>query len=143
MKRLLLVEDDPDYLALVRRALRKAGLNYQMDAVEDGLQALDYLWRRGGFSDRSAESLPRVVLLDINLPSLSGLEVLRRLRDEPRTRRLPVVLFSSSREHSDRAAGYDLGANSYLCKPADFRQLVSLVRQVSEYWLELNECPPK
>jgi len=138
----LVVEDDPDHLALIRRALRTSGVRLAVDTVCDGLEALDFLWCEGPYAGRPAHVMPWLVLLDINLPSLSGLEVLRRLREEPRTRRLPVVLFSSSREYSDRAAGYDLGANSYVCKPADYRKLVALVRQVSEYWLTVNEPPP-
>jgi two-component system response regulator len=142
MSSVLVVEDDPDHRALLHVALGKSSPRLRVESVQDGVEALDYLWCRGSYADRGPDLLPRLVLLDINLPRLSGLEVLRQLRGEPRTRRLPVVLLSSSREPSDRAAGYDLGANSYVCKPSSFRDLVALVRQVSDYWLVINEPPP-
>lgn len=137
---LLLVEDNPQDEVLTLRALRKANVHMPIDVVRDGQQAIDYLFRTGEYSDRS-ESLPAVVLLDINLPKLSGLDVLTRLRAHPQTRVLPVVMFTSSDEDGDRVRSYNTGANSFVCKPLEFAEFMSSVAQLGTYWLNIN-IPP-
>lgn len=139
---ILLVEDHPDDQALTLRALKANNIMNRVDVVEDGAQALDYLFREGAYTDRRAEELPQVVLLDLKLPKLDGLEVLRRLRADPRTKTLPVVILTSSKEERDVVSGYTLGANSYICKPVDFGQFRDAVRQLGLYWLLLNVAPP-
>ena len=137
---LLLVEDNPQDEALTLRALRKANVHMPIDVVRDGQQAIDYLFRTGEYSDRS-ESLPAVVLLDINLPKLSGLDVLTRLRAHPQTRVLPVVMFTSSDEDGDRIRSYSTGANSFVCKPLEFAEFMNSVGKLGTYWLNIN-IPP-
>ena len=134
---LLLVEDNPDDEALTLRALGRGGLRGRVVVKHDGQEALDYLLDPDG-----VERPPAVVLLDLKLPRLDGLEVLRALRADRRTRAQPVVILTSSREDQDLVAGYDLGANSYICKPVDFSGFSEAVRQVGVYWLALNERPP-
>jgi len=136
---ILLVEDNPSDIALTRRALGKNDINAPLVVAEDGQEALDYLF---GTGDAIAD-LPAVVLLDLNLPRVSGLEVLRRMRAEPRTRRIPVVILTSSNEEQDIAAGYDLGTNSYIRKPVDFNRFADTVGQLGLYWLVTNEPPPR
>ena len=111
--------------------------------AEDGEEALDYLWGAGAHAGRDVSELPALALLDLNLPKIPGLEVLRRIRADARTRRLPVVILTSSKEEQDIAAGYDLGVNSYIRKPVDFKQFADCVEQLGLYWLVLNEPPPK
>lgn len=137
---LLLVEDNPQDEVLTLRALRKANVHAPIDVVRDGQQAIDYLFRTGEYSDRP-ETLPAVVLLDINLPKLSGLDVLTRLRAHPQTRVLPVVMFTSSDEDGDRIRSYRTGANSFVCKPLEFSEFMSSVGQLGTYWLDVN-IPP-
>lgn len=139
-KRVLLVEDNPQDELLILRGLRKANVKAPIDVVRDGQQAIDYLFRTGEFSDRE-ETLPSFVLLDMNLPKLSGLDVLSRLRAEQRTRILPVVVFTSSDENSDRLSGYKIGANSFVCKPLELSEFMASVGQLGTYWLETN-IPP-
>jgi two-component system response regulator len=141
-KVILLVEDNPDDEALALRALRKANVRNQVVVARDGVEALDYLFGSGAHAGRDTRTLPQVVLLDLKLPRLDGLEVLRRLRADERTRLLPVVILTSSIEDEDRIAGYKLGANSYVRKPVEFGQFAEAVRQLGLYWLLLNEPPP-
>jgi two-component system response regulator len=140
---LLLVEDNPSDVALTERAFEKAHIGNEMVVAQDGQEALDYLWGAGAYAGRDTADLPALVLLDLKLPKISGLDVLRRIRADARTRRLPVVILTTSKEEQDVAAGYDLGANSYIRKPVDFRQFAAAVEQLGLYWLVLNEAPPK
>jgi two-component system, response regulator len=141
-KVMLLVEDDPNDVELTLRVLRKSPLGNPIVVASDGVEALDYLLGTGPYTGRDPADLPQVVLLDINLPLLGGLEVLRRIRAEPTIRRVPVVLLTSSNEERDRLAGYDLGANSYVRKPVDFAQFSEAVNRLGLYWLLVNEPPP-
>ena len=139
-KTILLVEDDPDDEALAVRALKQHRLTNDIVVVRDGVEALDYLFCTGPYATRDPEP-PFVVLLDLKLPKLDGLEVLRRLRSDDRTRFVPVVVLTSSDEEQDIMRGYSLGANSYVRKPIDFAQFSEAVRQLGLYWLLLNEVP--
>lgn len=138
-KMILLVEDNPDDEALTLRALRKNNIGNELVVVHDGAEALDFLFCTGAYAGRDPLDKPQVILLDLKLPKVDGLEVLRRLREDPRTRLLPVVILTSSREEQDRLTGYQLGANSYVRKPVDFNEFVEAVRQLGLYWLVLNE----
>ena len=138
---ILLVEDNPDDEALTRRALAKNNIQNEVVVARDGVEALDCLFGTGGHAGQPVS--PEVILLDLKLPKVDGLEVLRRIRADERTRRLPVVILTSSREERDVISGYDLGANSYIRKPVDFGQFVEAVRQLGLYWLVLNEPPPQ
>jgi len=142
-KSLLLVEDNPQDELLVLRALKRAGQVHRIDVVRDGQQALDFLLRQGDFADRQGQALPTVVLMDISLPRLSGLEVLARLRADPRTALLPVVLLTSSDEERDRLGGYRAGANSFVRKPPDFTEFVETVAGLGVYWLSTNQTAPR
>jgi two-component system, response regulator len=139
---ILLVEDDPDDEALTLRALRRGGVQHTLVVARDGVEALDYLFGTGRYAGRDLKVMPLVVLLDLKLPRLDGLEVLRRIRAEDRTRLLPVVILTSSDEERDRLEGYRHGANSYVRKPVDYDQFAEAVRQLGLYWLLLNEPPP-
>jgi len=141
-KNILLVEDNPDDVKLTLRALRKCNIANQVVVTGDGVEALDYLFGAGAYAGRDVSDQPAVILLDLKLPKIGGLEVLRRMRADSRTRRLPVVVLTSSREEQDIVASYDLGANSYIRKPVDFEQFVAAVGQLGLYWLLLNETPP-
>lgn len=138
---LLLVEDNAQDEILILRALRKARADGPVDVARDGQQALDYLFAEGAFRARAGAAAPAVVLLDIGLPRLSGLEVLERLRADARTRLQPVVMLSSSDDERDRLGSYRRGANSFVRKPLDFARLSETVGQLSAYWLGLNEAP--
>jgi two-component system, response regulator len=141
-KVILLVEDNPDDELLTLRALRKNGVTGEVMVARDGVEALDYLFGTGAHAGRDTSVMPQLILLDLNLPKIDGLEVLRRLRADERTRLLPVVILTSSREQSDMLEGYGLGANSYVRKPVNFEQFVRAVEQLKLYWLILNEAPP-
>ena len=136
---LLLVEDNPSDEELTLRALRKSGVAHEVAVARDGAEALDYLFARGAHADRSGAALPQVVLLDLNLPKIGGLDVLKAIRADERTRHLPVVILTSSEEDRDLVSGYASGANSYVLKPVDFTQFSEAVRQLGLYWLVLNK----
>jgi CheY-like chemotaxis protein len=139
---ILLVEDNPNDIALTRRAFVKARVANELIVVEDGAEALDYIFGTGAWAGRDAGDVPALTLLDINLPKVSGLEVLRRIRQDPRTSRMPVAILTSSDDERDVAAGYDLGVNSYVRKPVDFTRFTAAVEQLELYWLVLNVPPP-
>lgn len=142
-KIILLVEDNPDDEKLTLRALKKNNIQNEVAVARDGEEALDYLFGDTGAGGGKKRPLPVVVLLDIKLPKVDGLEILRRIRADSRTRLLPVVILTSSKEEQDLSKGYSLGANSYVRKPVDFTQFVEAVRQLGLYWLILNEPPPR
>ena len=139
---ILLVEDDPDHAELVIRILQDNQVSNQIRHICDGEAALDYLFQRGEYADAERSPFPHLVLLDLRLPRIDGLEVLRQIRSDDRTKRLPVVVLTSSKEDQDLMDSYNLGANSYIRKPVDFIQFTEAVRQLGTYWLVLNEPPP-
>jgi two-component system response regulator len=141
-KVILLVEDNPDDEALTLRALSRNNISNEVVVARDGEEAVDWLFRTGPFQSRDPRQQPALVLLDLKLPKLDGLEVLRRIREHPDTRLVPVVILTSSRQEQDRLRGYLNGANSYIRKPIDFAHFVEAVRQLGLYWLVLNEPPP-
>jgi two-component system, response regulator len=141
-KIILLVEDNPDDELLTLRALKKNGVLNKVVVARDGVEALDYLFGTGSYAGRDTGVMPQLILLDLKLPKIDGLEVLRRLRADERTRLLPVVILTSSKEQQDMIDGYGLGANSYVRKPVNFEQFVTAVEQLKLYWLVLNEAPP-
>jgi CheY-like chemotaxis protein len=140
---MLLVEDNLDDIELILRALRKGGVSSQVDVAQDGEEALDYLFARGEFAKPENEELPVVVLLDLKLPKVDGLEVLKALRADPRTKTLPVVVLTSSTQEEEVEQAYRLGANSFLHKPVNFGDFRQLVQQLGIYWLVENEPPPE
>jgi CheY-like chemotaxis protein len=140
---ILLVEDNADDVELTLRAFRKSKILNEIVVVRDGVEALDYLFGTGTHAGRDPKTNPEVILLDLKLPKIAGLEVLRRLRAEEQTRRIPVVVLTSSNEERDILASYDLGANSFVRKPVDFAQFVEAARQLGLYWLVTNEPPPQ
>lgn len=140
---ILLVEDNPDDEILTIRALSKNKILNRVEVVRDGAQALDFLFAQGEHAQRDPTDLPELVLLDINLPKLNGLEVLEKIRTDPRTALLPVVMLTTSNEERDRLKSYTLRANSFIRKPVDFDQFSEAIRQLGVYWLVLNQGPPK
>jgi len=140
-KVILLVEDNPDDQLLTIRALNKSNFSIEIMVARDGVEALGYLFGTGEFTGRDLNIMPVVILLDLKLPKIGGLEVLRRIRNDERTRSLPVVILTSSREESDIIESYHLGANSYIRKSVDFDQFIESVKQLGLYWLLLNEPP--
>jgi CheY-like chemotaxis protein len=141
-KVILLVEDNADDEALTRRAFKKNNVMNRLVVARDGVEALDYLFGTGAHAGRDLSVMPTVVLLDLKLPKIDGLEVLRRLRADPRTKLVPVVVLTSSKEEQDLAQSYSIGVNSYIRKPVDFEQFMDAVRHLGLYWLVLNEAPP-
>jgi len=141
-KIILIVEDNPDDEALTIRALKKNNISNRLVVVRDGVEALDFLFCTGAYSNRDPHDLPQTILLDLKLPKVDGLEVLKRIRANERTSLLPVVILTSSKEEQDLLQGYKSGANSYVRKPVDFNQFVEAVRNLGLYWLVLNEPPP-
>ncbi len=140
-KMILLVEDNADDEALALRALKKNNLANEIVVVRDGVEALDFLFSEGKYAGRKPTDLPVVILLDLKLPKIDGMEVLKRIKSDDRTRRLPVVIMTSSSEEQDMVNSYNLGANSYIRKPVDFNQFTEAVAQLGLYWLVLNEVP--
>jgi two-component system response regulator len=140
---ILLVEDNASDEELTLRALKKGNIANKVVVTRDGSAALDYLFARGAHAGRNAKEVPQVILLDLNLPKIGGLEVLREIRADERTRLVPVVILTSSKEDKDLAGGYESGANSYIVKPVDSTQFADAVRQLGMYWLVLNQQPPK
>ncbi len=141
-KVILLVEDNPDDEALAIRALKRHHVSNEIVVAHDGVEALDYLFGRGQYEGRDVNVKPSVVLLDLKLPRVDGLEVLRQVRDDDRTRLLPVVVLTTSSEEQDLLNSYSLGCNSYIRKPVDFIQFSEAIRQLGMYWLLMNEAPP-
>jgi CheY-like chemotaxis protein len=141
-KVILLVEDNARDEALTLRALKKSNVGNEVAVTRDGVEALDYLFGTGAHEGRDTSIMPQLILLDLKLPKIDGLEVLRRLRADQRTRRLPVVVFTSSSEEEDMINSYSLGANSYVRKPVQFEQFLEATKQLGLYWLVLNEAPP-
>jgi two-component system response regulator len=141
-KNILLIEDNPSDVKLTKRALEQNQITNELIVAEDGQEALDYLFATGRYADRNVRDLPAVVLLDLKLPKIEGLEVLQKMRANDLTRLLPVVILTSSDQEADMIASYNLGANSYIRKPVDFKQFTDAVHTLGMYWLLLNEPPP-
>ena len=139
---ILLVEDNPDDVELAVHALRRENLANHIEVARDGEEALDFLFCRGRHSDRSFDHQPRLVLLDLKLPKVDGLEVLKEVKGNPRTKAIPVVIITSSREEQDLVNGYQLGANAYIQKPVDFAQFQDVVKRLGLFWLVVNQPPP-
>lgn len=140
---ILLIEDNPDDAELTRLAFEENNICNDLAVIADGEEALDYLFARGQYSGRDLEKTPAVVLLDLKLPRISGLDVLKALREDERTRCLPVIILTSSKEEEDVLSSYRLGANAYVRKPVDYRQFVEAARTLGLFWLVLNERPPR
>ncbi len=138
---ILLVEDNPNDVELTLHALKKHNLANRIHVVRDGAEALDFIFGSGAYAGRRLEDHPKVILLDLKLPLVDGLEVLERIKSDPHTRTIPVVVLTSSREEPDIARSYELGANSYIVKPVDFQQFAEAVRHLGLYWLLLNQPP--
>jgi two-component system, response regulator len=138
---ILLVEDNPDDAELALRALKEDNLANRIEVVTDGEEALDFLFARGIYSERKVESGPKIVLLDLKLPKVDGLEVLRAVKNDPRTKIIPVIVMTSSTEEKDIVESYRLGVNSYIVKPVDFDKFIASVRDLGLYWLLLNQSP--
>lgn len=141
-KIILLVEDNPDDVTLTIRAFKKNNILNEVVVAGDGVEALDYLFGTGKYAGRDTSALPAVVLLDLKLPKMNGLEVLQRMRADERTKFVPVVILTSSKEEQDVINGYKVGCNSYIRKPVDFNQFIDAVKQLGMYWLLINESPP-
>jgi CheY-like chemotaxis protein len=139
---ILLVEDNPDDLDMALHALRKANLTNQIQTVRDGAEALEFIFCQGAFAGRKFENPPKVILLDLKLPKIDGMEVLKRIKSDPRTKMIPVVILTSSKEQRDVIESYNLGVNSYIVKPVNFEQFAVAVRELGMYWL-LHNQPPK
>jgi two-component system response regulator len=142
-KKILLVEDNPDDIELTLRAFKKNNIMNEIVVKRDGAEALDYFFGKDGIADKGNNGLPAVILLDLKLPKIDGLAVLKKLRSDERTKLIPIVILTSSKEQDDVVNGYKLGCNSYIRKPVDFNQFADAVKQLGLYWLILNEVPPK
>ena len=138
---ILLVEDNPNDVELALHALKKHNLTNKIEVVRDGAEALEFLFCEGAYSHRSIDDMPKVVLLDLKLPKVDGLQVLERLKADERTQNIPIVMLTSSAQDIDINRGYELGVNSYIVKPVDFEQFSEAVRKLGQYWLLLNEAP--
>jgi two-component system response regulator len=138
---ILLVEDNPNDVELTLHALQKNNLSNRVYVVRDGAEALEFIFATGSYANRNISDGPKVILLDLKLPKVDGLEVMRRIKSDPRTRLIPVVMLTSSREERDIVTSYDLGVNSYIVKPVDFQQFTETVRELGLYWLLLNQPP--
>jgi CheY-like chemotaxis protein len=143
LKRILLAEDDPNDVELTLMALGEYHLANEVLTVSDGAEALDFLFRRGKYTDRAADGLPGVALLDVKMPKVSGIEVLRQIKADPRLRTIPVVMLTSSREETDLVESYKLGANAYVVKPVDFHAFAEAVKRLGVFWALVNEPPPR
>ena len=141
-KIILLVEDNPDDVTLTLRALKKNNILNEVVVAKDGVEALDYLFGAGIYAGRDTSVMPVVTLLDLKLPKIDGLEVLKRVRANEKTKLIPIVILTSSKEENDLINGYSLGANSYIRKPVDFEQFSEAIRELGLYWILLNESPP-
>jgi len=139
---ILLVDDNPDDVEMTLMAFRKSNIANEVVVVNDGQEAIDYLHGTGAWQGRNCLAMPNIILLDLNLPKVNGLQVLRRIRADAKTKLLPVVVLTTSSEDNDLVSSYDLGANSYVRKPVEFEQFVEAVRQLGRYWLSVNERPP-
>ena len=139
---ILLVEDNPDDVLLTKRAFKKSNILNKIVVASDGVEALEYLFGTGAYSDRDLSEMPMLILLDLKLPKIDGIEVLRRVRSDDRTKLIPIVVLTTSKDQKDLIDSYSLGANSYIRKPVDFDQFVTAVRQLGLYWVILNEPPP-
>jgi len=142
-KTILLVEDNPDDAKLTLRAFKRNNMLNPVVVVRDGVEALDFLFARGAFTERAGKPLPTLIILDLKLPKLDGLGVLKAIRGDARTRLIPVVILTSSKEEQDLIQSYSLGANSYVRKPVDFTEFVEAVRLLGIYWLMTNQAPPE
>lgn len=142
-KIILLVEDNPDDVELTLRAFKKSNIMNEVIVKRDGAEALDFFFGKDGVADKGNNGLPCVILLDLKLPKIDGLEVLKKLRADERTKLIPIVILTSSKEQSDIVNGYNFGCNSYIRKPVDFNHFAEAVKQLGLYWLILNETPPK
>jgi len=140
---ILLVEDNPDDLELMLHALRKENLSNRIQIARDGAEALDYIFCRGDFAERDRNGHPRLILLDLKLPKVDGLEVLRQIKADAETRTIPVTVLTTSKEESDMVRSYQLGANSYLQKPVDFTEFLKMVKEIGFYWLMVNQPLPE
>ncbi len=136
---ILLVEDNPDDLELTQRVFKKYNITNRVQIAQDGAEALEYLFGTNGHATRSRADQPKIILLDLKLPKINGLEVLERVKSDPRTKSIPVIALTSSRESTDLSRCYELGVNSYIVKPVDFEQFVEVVRQLGLYWLMINQ----
>lgn len=141
-KTILLVEDNPSDIALTKRAFEKGKIANNLVVVEDGQEALDYIFCENKYANRDKSQMPALVLLDLKLPKVDGLEVLKRIRAADKIKRLPIIILTSSREEQDVAASYDLGVNSYIRKPVNFYHFAESIKQLGLYWLVINEPPP-
>lgn len=142
-KSILLVEDNPDDVELTLRAFKQNNISNPIIVVKDGAEALDYLFGKGMYAQRDAQQMPMLILLDLKLPKIDGREVLKAIRQNESTKLIPVVILTSSSQEDDVAMGYNLGANSYVRKPVDFREFVNAIQAIGLYWLILNEPPPR
>jgi len=140
---ILLVDDSPEDVELTIRALRRNKIANEIQVVEDGVEALDFLFCRGSYEDRTSTNPPRLVLLDLKLPKIDGLEVLRAMRADERTKAVPVVILTSSKEQKDVIRGYNLGVNAFVQKPVDFEQFGEAIRQIGMFWMLINQAPPQ
>lgn len=141
LKKILLVEDNPDDELLTMRALEKYNLANEVDVVRDGAEALDYVFCRGAYEQRDPSDTPQLILLDLKLPKLDGIEVLKEIKKDENNRNIPVVMLTTSREEGDMLRSYENGANSYIQKPVDFKEFVEVVSQLGIYWLAINKVP--
>lgn len=140
-KNILLVEDNPDDVELAKRAFQKINMINNIVVTRDGAETLDYLYGRGKFEGRDTNNIPRLILLDLKMPKVHGIEVLKQIRNNERTKYIPVIILTSSQDKKDVISSYELGANSYIVKPIDFVKFLEVVQQIALYWLTLNEQP--
>ncbi len=138
---ILIVEDNQNDVEMAIRALKKNNLSNKIQVVEDGAEALDFIYKKGKYSERKCNKYPKIILLDLKLPKVDGLEVLREIKSNPQSKRIPVIVLTSSKEEKDMVESYQLGVNSYIVKPVDFNKFVDAVKNIGYYWLLLNQQP--